>query len=103
MSERTTRVVAAAALTAALLSLAISVWTASSVARQEERLRDLAEGKGPARHLVTLGYAGWAPGQLEFEISRGHWHWVSAEPDFIFDAAAAEKWKTAYARRGVDL
>ncbi len=66
-------------------------------------LHDLAQGRGPARHVMALGYAGWAPGQLEFEISRGSWHWVPAEAGFVFGADSAKKWETAYTRRGVDL
>ena len=66
-------------------------------------LHDLAKDRGPARHLLTLGYAGWGPGQLDWEVNRGSWHWVPAEAGFVFDRAHGKKWAKAYARRGVDL
>lgn len=66
-------------------------------------VHDIAKGEGPARMLLTLGYAGWGPGQLEFEIARGSWHWVAADAEVVFGGADAEKWTRAYARRGIDL
>ncbi|MDQ2734795.1 MAG: YqgE/AlgH family protein, partial [Pseudomonadota bacterium] len=48
-------------------------------------LEALANGAGPKRLLVTLGYSGWAAGQLEDEMSRNGWINVEAEPGIIFD------------------
>lgn len=48
-------------------------------------LEAIAEGRGPSRVLVTLGYAGWAPGQLEDEIKRNGWLTVAANTDLVFD------------------
>jgi putative transcriptional regulator len=47
-------------------------------------LADMARGKGPSRSLLTLGYAGWSPGQLEDEILRNGWLHGDAEPDLVF-------------------
>ena len=41
-------------------------------------LQSMANGEGPSRVLVTLGYAGWGPGQLEDEILRNGWLTVPA-------------------------
>lgn len=42
---------------------------------------------------VFLGYAGWAPGQLADEISRGSWRVVPADPSVLFDRDADVIWK----------
>lgn len=64
---------------------------------QPEIFRALADGTGPARSLFALGYAGWAPGQLERELERGDWTTVTADLDVIFDPDAAAKWERARA------
>src|SRR4051812_16153079 len=53
-------------------------------------LEALANGAGPKRLLVTLGYSGWGAGQLEEEIGRNSWINVAAEPGVIFDTPVAE-------------
>jgi putative transcriptional regulator len=62
-------------------------------------LADLARGAGPRKSLFALGYAGWAPGQLEGEIDQGSWITVPADPALLFDEDAARKWDRATARR----
>ena len=55
-------------------------------------LEAVASGGGPARMLVSIGYAGWSPGQLEEELSRNGWLTVDADPAIIFDTPADEKY-----------
>ena len=38
------------------------------------------------------GYAGWAPGQVEFEMAMGSWAVVPADPSSIFDKAPETLW-----------
>lgn len=66
-------------------------------------LEAVARGAGPRRLLVTLGYAGWSPGQLEGEIDGGAWITVTADEALIFDEDAATKWDRAMARRKIVL
>lgn len=66
-------------------------------------LRDIAAGQGPRRSLLALGYAGWAPNQLESEIARGAWVIVDADEELLFDPSVETKWQRALDRRGVDL
>lgn len=54
-------------------------------------LESMAAGKGPSRVMVTLGYAGWAPGQLEDEIKRNGWLTVAADASLIFDLPAEQR------------
>ena len=68
-----------------------------------EILRAIAEGRGPDRSLFALGYAGWAPGQLEDEIARDDWFSVPLDLNLVFDDALDTKWDRAFGRRGIDL
>ncbi|MGB0713557.1 MAG: YqgE/AlgH family protein [Gammaproteobacteria bacterium] len=63
----------------------------------------MAEGDGPDQHLVALGYAGWAPGQLEAEIRENSWLNGPADPDVIFKLPPEQRWQVAAAALGVDL
>ena len=65
-------------------------------------LEALADGAGPQRVLVTLGYSGWQAGQLEDEIGRNGWLNVSADPILIFDTPAPERYDRALSLLGVD-
>lgn len=65
-------------------------------------LRAIAAGGGPHRALLALGYAGWAPGQLESEIQANGWLTCPAEPDLIFDSDLEGKYDRALARLGID-
>jgi putative transcriptional regulator len=64
-------------------------------------LEAIAKGEGPSRVLVTLGYAGWSPGQLEDEIKRNGWLTVEADAKLIFDLPAEEKLFAALQKLGV--
>jgi putative transcriptional regulator len=66
-------------------------------------LKAVARGEGPAQILVTLGYAGWAPGQLENELGQNAWLTVEADERVIFDAAAEEKLPRAMKLLGIDF
>ncbi|HYB72685.1 MAG TPA: YqgE/AlgH family protein [Candidatus Sulfotelmatobacter sp.] len=66
-------------------------------------LRAIGAGAGPRRSLLALGYAGWAPGQLEGEIQVGAWVSVPADAALVFDDTYDTKWERAMARRKIDL
>ena len=63
-------------------------------------LKAIAAGTGPSRWLFALGYAGWAPGQLEGEMRRHGWYAAAGRPQVLFDTAAASRWSATWARRG---
>jgi putative transcriptional regulator len=65
-------------------------------------LQAVADGTGPARLLVTLGYAGWGAGQLEHEMTQNAWLSVGADPRIIFDVAPDERYPAALKLLGVD-
>ena len=65
-------------------------------------LEAMSTGQGPRQHLVALGYAGWAPGQLEDEIQRNGWLTVEANLDVIFDVPPESRYEAAMHSLGVN-
>jgi putative transcriptional regulator len=65
-------------------------------------LEALSAGGGPKRLLVTLGYSGWAAGQLEEELGRNGWLTVDATPDIIFDTPIEQRYDRAVSLLGFD-
>lgn len=66
-------------------------------------LEALAQGDGPDEWLVAVGYAGWAPGQLEEEILRNGWLTVCADLDVVFRRAPEDRYDAALAALGVSF
>lgn len=64
-------------------------------------LAAVAKGEGPAKLLVSLGYSGWAPGQLEDEIKQNAWLTVAAKPNVIFELAPEHRLEAAMALLGI--
>ena len=65
-------------------------------------LEDIGRGKGPAKALLTLGYAGWGPGQLEGEIAQNGWLIADASCDLVFEQPDGTKWEAALRSLGID-
>lgn len=65
-------------------------------------LKAIAEGRGPSRWLVALGYAGWSEGQLDGEMTRHGWFNVEATPDLLYDVPADARWEAGFAIAGID-
>jgi putative transcriptional regulator len=66
-------------------------------------LRAMSEHKGPEKSLFAVGYAGWAPEQLDKELERGDWSVIDADETLVFDLPVAEKWPAAYDRRSLKM
>lgn len=56
----------------------------------------------PEGMLMALGYAGWAAGQLEWELSQNAWLSVAADPEILFGLPAEERLAAAMQLLGVD-
>ena len=67
-----------------------------------EVLRAIAEGRGPSRFLVALGYAGWAGGQLDDELLGHGWQVVDGKPEIVFDTAPDDRWTACWQTLGID-
>ena len=65
-------------------------------------LEDIARGDGPEDAILTLGYAGWGPGQLESEILANGWLTCDASGEIVFRTDDDGKWAAALSSIGVD-
>jgi len=65
-------------------------------------LRAIAEGGGPSRWIVALGYAGWGEGQLDAEMTRHGWFAANADSAILFDTPTDERWGAAFKAEGID-
>jgi putative transcriptional regulator len=93
-----------------VIHLPIGNWEASlavtdtvGVTTSRDILLAMANGTGPQRSLVALGYAGWGAGQLEQEIANNAWLSGPADLRVLFDTPVERRWHTAALLLGVDL
>ena len=66
-------------------------------------LKAIARGAGPASAVLALGYAGWAPGQLENEIHQNGWLHCAADPELIFGTDTDGKYALALKKIGIEV
>jgi len=64
-------------------------------------LKAIARGKGPESAILALGYAGWAPGQLETEIHHNGWLHCTADPELLFGTDVEAKYTKAMQKIGI--
>jgi len=81
----------------------VKVGNGVAITSEPSILTSIIEGKGPRRARFTLGYAGWAPGQLEAEMKAGYWAVVPSDDAILFDDAYETKWDRAMAKRRISL
>jgi putative transcriptional regulator len=81
----------------------LNVGGAIGLTTSKDILEAVGNGAGPDEILVTLGYAGWAPGQLENELAQNAWLTVAADTEVIFDLPPAERLPAAVRLLGIDL
>jgi putative transcriptional regulator len=65
-------------------------------------LEAIAQGSGPESFILTLGCAGWGPGQLEHEIGENAWLTCAAFEEIVFDEPVATRWESAVRKMGID-
>jgi putative transcriptional regulator len=79
----------------------IEVSSTISVSPSREILEAGAQGRLPGRFELLLGYAGWAPLQLESELERGFWLHAPFDPELLFDVPMDLRWQETYDRLGI--
>jgi putative transcriptional regulator len=73
-----------------------------TISGRSELLEALAMGDLKRRFHLCLGYAGWAPGQLETEIEQNSWLVAPATDTLVFETPLEDRWHQALASIGVD-
>ena len=81
----------------------LSVQNRVGLTTSKDILESVSVGGGPEKILVTLGYSGWAPGQLENEIKQNAWLTVAAKDAIIFDLPVEQKLPAAMGLLGIDF
>jgi putative transcriptional regulator len=81
----------------------LSVHDRVGLTTSKDILEATARHEGPGEILVTLGYAGWAPGQLEEEIKQNAWLTVPADPEVIFGLPPEARLPAAMHILGIDM
>jgi putative transcriptional regulator len=79
----------------------MKVTDGTSMTATMDILHAMAGNHGPHRAIVALGYAGWAPGQLEAELQANGWLACPADQDLLFSPDEDQKWDKALAKLGV--
>ncbi|MBX3268936.1 MAG: YqgE/AlgH family protein [Sandaracinaceae bacterium] len=85
-----------------VLTNAVSVSERLAVSASRDLLDAIASDDRPRRRLLALGYAGWAPGQLDGEFARGVWVPVDLDDEIVFETPPAERWHAALTSAGID-
>ncbi len=65
-------------------------------------LEAIANDAGPESVLISLGCAGWGPGQLEHEIKQNAWLTTPIFEQNIFEVPIHERWQASMQRMGID-
>lgn len=73
------------------------------ITTSKDILMALGTDKAPEKFMVTLGYAGWGPGQLEQELKANSWLTTPADSDILFNTPIEMRWKKATEKLGIDL
>ena len=73
------------------------------VSASKDMLKEIAEGRGPKKFMVALGYSGWGAGQLEQEIARNDWLVVPFDRRILFDTPIEERWQKTAALMGINI
>jgi putative transcriptional regulator len=84
-------------------SSTLTVNNAVSLTTSKDVLEAVSQGAGPEKFIVSLGYAGWSPGQLENEMMQNAWLSVAADPQVIFDLSPEQRLPAAMKLLGIDF
>ena len=84
-------------------SSSLNITDTISITTSQDILEAIAQNQGPDDTIIALGYAGWAPGQLENEIAENTWLSCPADEHILFHTPTDKLWEETAKLMGVDL
>jgi len=84
-------------------SSSLSLSSDIMITTSKDILLALGTKEAPEHYMVTLGYAGWGPGQLEEELKTNSWLTTPADKDILFNTPIEQRWKKATEKLGIDM
>jgi putative transcriptional regulator len=81
---------------------AVRVGAGLALGGSRELLEALVRAREPGPYLLLLGYAGWAPLQVENEVAQGAWIPMPLHEDLVLEVPLEKRWETAVRRLGLD-
>ncbi len=73
-----------------------------AITHSRDILDAISQGHGPKNYLISLGYAGWEPGQLESELAENVWLTVPASAELLFEVPYEARWEASMRSLGLD-
>jgi putative transcriptional regulator len=73
-----------------------------AMSNTKDIIESIALEKEPESFIITLGCAGWGPGQLEAEIKENAWLTYPIFDENIFKMPVESRWKEAVKKMGIN-
>jgi putative transcriptional regulator len=73
-----------------------------ALSNTKDIIESIALDKGPESYIISLGCAGWGPGQLEAEIKQNAWLTYPVFEENIFKMPVENRWEEAVKKMGID-
>jgi putative transcriptional regulator len=73
-----------------------------ALSNTKDIIESIASDKGPDSFIISLGCAGWGPGQLEAEIKQNAWLTYPVFEENIFQMPVENRWEEAVKKMGID-
>ena len=80
----------------------VSIAEGLALSTSPQLLQRLLEPNPPADTRLIVGYSGWGPGQLEWELQQSAWLLSDVDRDLLFRTPADQMWDRAIRRLGAD-
>jgi putative transcriptional regulator len=81
---------------------ALEIMAGVYLSASPQLIRHALQAAPDPRLRLVIGYAGWAPGQLDDELAASAWLMAPVQPDLVFEIPLDRMWETAIRRLGAE-